>query len=66
MPTDGDSTRPHGVLKFGLNVAGREMEASARVPLGPVQVMDVLPVLHGIVSMIVAARRCVRRIVLLP
>lgn len=42
------------VLKFGLKVAGREIEASARVPAGPCRVVDVLPVLQGIDSMIVA------------
>jgi Fe-S-cluster containining protein len=42
------------VLKFGLKVAGRELDASARVPVGPCRVVDVLPVLHGIASMIVA------------
>jgi Fe-S-cluster containining protein len=42
------------IVKFGLKVAGRELEASARVPAGPCRIVDVLPALHGIADMIVA------------
>lgn len=48
------SDGPRAVLKFGLKVADRELEASAGVPAGPCRVADVLPVLHGISNMIVA------------
>ena len=44
----------HAVVKFGLKVADRELEASARVPAGAVRVVDVLPVLHGLASAIIS------------
>ena len=43
------------VVKFSLTVGDREIEASARVPAGPVRVVDILPVLHSLASAVVAA-----------
>lgn len=42
------------VVKFSLTVGDREIEASARVPAGPVRVVDILPVLHSLASAVVA------------
>ncbi|MEK7753237.1 MAG: hypothetical protein AAB654_15035, partial [Acidobacteriota bacterium] len=42
------------VVKFGLTLEDREIEASARVPAGPVRVVDLLPVLHNLASAVVA------------
>lgn len=42
------------VVKFNLTVGDREIEASARVPAGPVRVVDILPVLHNLASAVVA------------
>jgi Fe-S-cluster containining protein len=42
------------VVKFSLTVGDREMEASARVPAGPVRVADILPVLHNLASAVIA------------
>ncbi len=42
------------VVKFSLTVGDREIEASARVPAGPVRVVDILPVLHNLASAVVA------------
>ncbi len=42
-------------VRFALSISGQDVEASARLPAGPVTVTDLLPVLHGISNMIVAA-----------
>lgn len=42
-------------VRFALSISGQDVEASARLPAGPATVTDLLPVLHGISNMIVAA-----------
>ncbi|MBI4876950.1 MAG: YkgJ family cysteine cluster protein [Acidobacteria bacterium] len=49
-------------VQFTLKIAGREMEASARVPAGPARVVDALPVLHGIAGAVVEAAEEGKRI----
>ncbi len=42
-------------VQFSVSISGREIEASAHLPAGRTTVAELLPVLHGISNMVIAA-----------